>query len=265
MLDRQTLTLERHLYDACPLCGSTGFTHLGEGDCAGHALHDPRLSAKIQWKNCSTCGHVFTEGYFTDAACEIIFSRTNDSQKVGHRMEANRSISARIIDRVLPFQSAGRWLDIGFGNGSILFTAREFGFHPIGVDLRRENVETMNGIGYEAYCADLADLDLSPACQVVSMLDVLEHVPYPKPFLQKAVSLLAPGGVCLLSMPNSDQILWDFLSLNNTNPYWGEIEHYHNFSRARLYDLLQEVGLTPVRYGISERYRACMEVIALKT
>lgn len=264
MLDRDDAILERHLYDGCPLCTAADITDLGTGDCSGHALYDPRLSASIRWKTCADCGHVFTEGYFTDAACDIIFARTNASQKVGHQLEANRAVSARIIDRVVPFQSAGRWLDIGFGNGAILFTAREYGFHPVGVDLRRENVETMQQLGYEAYCEDLLTLDLTPAFQVISLLDVLEHVPFPVPFLTKVASLLAPGGVCLLSMPNSDQILWDFMSLNGRNPYWGEIEHYHNFSRSRLYALLREVGLTPVRYGISERYKACMEVVAVK-
>jgi protein O-GlcNAc transferase len=52
--------------------------------------------------------------------------------------------------------------------------------------------------------------------------------------------------------------------VNNANPYWGEIEHYHNFSRARLYTLLEEFAFKPQSYGISERYRACMEVIATK-
>jgi hypothetical protein len=28
---------------------------------------------------------------------------------------------------------------------------------------------------------------------------------------------------------------------------------------------LQETGFEPVKYGVSERYRACMEVIARKT
>jgi hypothetical protein len=51
---------------------------------------------------------------------------------------------------------------------------------------------------------------------------------------------------------------------NGVNPYWGEIEHYHNFSRKRLYALLQNHGFKPADYHISERYRVCMEVIAIK-
>ena len=59
---------------------------------------------------------------------------------VGYQIEEQRYISARIIEKVLPFKSDGIWLDVGFGNGSLLFTADEFGFEPIGVDLRKDGV-----------------------------------------------------------------------------------------------------------------------------
>lgn len=255
---------DRHLYDGCPLCNSQNLQQKGVADCSGHALYDPRLSPKMRWLSCLDCDHVFTEGYFTDDACDIVFSRTHDNQKVGYQIEQNRLVSAQMIDRVLPFVSSGRWLDIGFGNGSLLFAAKEYGFHPIGVDLRKDNVEVMQNLGYEAYCEDFCTLDLSEPCHVISLMDVLEHVPYPKPFLKAVVDRLHDGGVCMLSMPNSEQILWDFMTMQNANPYWGEMEHYHNFSRTRLYALLEECGLKPLRYGVSQRYRACMEVIATK-
>jgi protein O-GlcNAc transferase len=54
------------------------------------------------------------------------------------------------------------------------------------------------------------------------------------------------------------------LRANGVNPYWGEIEHYHNFFRKRLCALLQEHGFKPVEYHISERARVGMEVIAVK-
>lgn len=256
---------ERHLYDACPLCGAGDFAHIFVGDCSKHDVYDKRLSPEIHWHQCNSCAHVFTEGYFTDEACTILFGKTHEHQRVGANIEANRNISARMIDRVLPYASAGRWMDVGFGNASLLFTAKEYGFHPIGVDLRRDNVEKLQQLGYEAYCQDLLALDLEAPCQVISLMDVLEHVPYPGKFLQAVVNLLDDGGVCFLSMPNTEQILWDVWTAQNINPYWGEIEHYHNFSRTRLYALLEEHGLQPVRYGVSERYRACMEVVAVKS
>jgi hypothetical protein len=61
-----------------------------------------------------------------------------------------------------------------------------------------------------------------------------------------------------------ESMLWKAMDRQRANPYWAEIEHYHNFGRSRLYALLREMGFEPLRYGISERYRAGMEVIARK-
>lgn len=44
--------------------------------------------------------------------------------------------------------------------------------------------------------------------------------------------------------------------------YHASLEHRHNFGRTRLYALLSAMGFEPLRYGISERYRAGVEVIA---
>jgi SAM-dependent methyltransferase len=96
------------------------------------------------------------------------------------------------------------------------------------------------------------------------MADVLEHMPFPKRALHHARRLLRSDGLLFLSMPNADSFLWQILNRGRANPYWAEIEHYHNFGRKRLHALLGECGFEPVRYGVSFRYRSCMEVIARK-
>ena len=80
--------------------------------------------------------------------------------------------------------------------------------------------------------------------------------------LAAARRLLQPGGVLFLSMPHYDCTAWRLLDAANANPYWAELEHFHNFSRRRLHALLEESGFVPVHYNVSERYRVCMEVIA---
>ena len=97
------------------------------------------------------------------------------------------------------------------------------------------------------------------------MADVLEHMPFPKAGLAAAHRLLRQGGVLFLSMPNMENMVWRLLHANKVNPYWGEIEHYHNFSRKRLYAPSARARISaPVEYHVSERYRVCMEVIAIK-
>lgn len=264
---------DRIAYDACPLCASPDFSPLRAGDCSHHALYRQSagktgathpLTPLMHWCACRACGHVFTDGYFTPEAFERLTQVVNPGQIVGADFERQRMVAARMIEKVLPFAAEGAWLDVGFGNGALLMTAQEYGFEAVGCDLRPAAVAALQTAGIEAHVSDIAQLTLSRPCQVISMADVLEHMPYPKTGLVAARARLADGGVLLLSMPNSDAPAWRLLDRINANPYWGEIEHYHNFGRARLYRLLGEMGFMPLRYGISERYRVCMEVIARK-
>ncbi|MGW6576595.1 class I SAM-dependent methyltransferase [Streptomyces sp. NPDC054945] len=252
----------RLLYDACPLCVAPEISVLRNGDCSGHPLYKPVIAPTMVWMRCAACGHVFTDGYFSDEVCAEIFSSTNPNQQPGAGFEQNRYISARIVERVARYVADGCWLDVGFGNGSLLFTAEEWGFEPQGLDLRPSTAEGLRRLGIEAHCADLTQLDAPGRYSVISLADVLEHMPYPGEGLVAAHRLLREDGVLFASMPHYDSAVWRLLDAGGANPYWGELEHFHNFSRPRLYALLAEHGFEPVHYAVSERYRACMEVIA---
>jgi protein O-GlcNAc transferase len=156
--------------------------------------------------------------------------------------------------------TSGRWLDVGFGDGSLLTTAAEFGYDVVGLDLRAKNVEQLQVWGFEAHTLNIEDYE-GEGFKIISMMDVLEHMPFPKRALKRANQLLCHGGVLTVSMPNVDSFVW---KSTTTNPYWAEIEHYHNFGRSRLYELLKEHGFAPSRYRVSTRYRTCMEVLATK-
>ena len=215
------------------------------------------------WRRCAKCGHIFTDGYFTEQALAVLFSRTLAHQQVGHDFEVQRYVSGRIVGRVTTFApEIGAWLDVGFGNASLLLTAAEWGYRAVGADLRAASVAALAALEVEAHCVDVTRLDHDGRYSVISMADVLEHMPYPKEALIAARRLLRSNGVLFASMPNSDASAWKLLTAQNQNPYWGEIEHYHNFGRGRLYSLLEEFGFQPVSFAISERYRLCMEVIA---
>jgi SAM-dependent methyltransferase len=249
-------------YDSCPLCNNASIRLHHIGNCSHHLLYHPSIPAEIRWFRCEGCSHVFTEGYYTDEALQIIFRNTNPMQKAGYNFEQQRYVSARMVEKVAPYAKPGAWLDVGFGNGSLLFTAEEWGFQPVGLDLRESTVEGLRLLGVEAYCEDIATFQRDVKFSVISMADVLEHIPFPKVALEAAHRLLDQDGVLFVSMPNFDCSAWRLLDRDNANPYWGELEHYHNFSRSRLYELLQEMNFEPVRYGVSERYRVCMEVVA---
>jgi len=262
----------RIAFAACPLCGSTAHKDLLGADCSKHPLYRPSLPETMTWFECSDCQHVYTDGYFDEAAKTLLLRHQPQSQNVGQDMESLRLPAGKILSRIVQHHAPeGDWLDVGFGNGSLLFTAEEWGFRPVGLDLRPENISLFSQLGYEAYRGTIEDYAThlaqeTPAQRfsVISFADVLQQMPFPVEALKAAHGLLADKGVLFLSMPNHDTMLWRLLHANMINPYWGEIEHYHSFSRKRLFALLDACGFTPVDYQVSESIRIGMEVIAIR-
>tara|TARA_B110000208_G_scaffold184812_1_gene239100 strand:- start:348 stop:1481 length:1134 start_codon:yes stop_codon:yes gene_type:complete len=252
----------RILYENCPLCESNNISKSVVGDCSQQSLYNRIIPPIMQWMDCEDCQHQFINGHFTDEALEVIFSITPEHTTFGHNFEEGRKLAARMIDAVAPYQSCGTWLDVGFGNGSLLLTADEYGYEPIGVDLREDGVVALKAEGIQAHCDLVQNIEFEKSISVVSMMDVLEHIPYPKEVLMSMHSIMDEDGILLVSMPNSESWLWKFWSRENKNPYFNTIEHYHNFSKTRLVSLLDECGFTFKKYRVSERYRSGMEIIA---
>lgn len=254
--------IPRILYDKCPLCDSRDIVLEAIGDCTGHICYHESMPPKIRWMLCNRCTHVFTEGIFSEETQKLLFDKIGGMGDPDWEFERERKYCSKIVEKVARYKNSGLWMDVGCGNGALMYAADEFGFEAIGIDTRARNVQQIRDLGYEAHCGDITHCTTDKQFSVISMGDVIEHVAYPKLALQAVRRMLEPGGVLFVSTPCYNCQAWKFLN-KTANPYWCEVEHYHNFSRRRLYALLNEMGFAPVHYGISERYIVGMEVIAL--
>jgi len=185
-------------YTLCPLCESSNFENILKAECTNHPLYNKLLPEIIEWNKCLKCNHIFTSGYFNKEANDIIFSSINDNQKFSNNIDIKnlqykRLIASETIQRVLPHKEHGTWLDVGFGDGVLLTTANEYGFKPIGIDIRLDTVSALKKIGVEAYALDISNTSIKGDCDVISLMDVLEHLPYPKMALENISKLLKPG------------------------------------------------------------------------
>jgi len=259
-------------FPACPLCDGNSLADLRVDRCNGHPLWQRGLSEYIHWVHCTHCEHVFSRDFFTPEGLALLFGRANPSQIATLNIDIERTRWAPSIERVQ--QHLGQpawavddavWLDVGCGGGGLVITAAEYGFTAIGLDTRFAAVEHLRKLGYSAEVGDLSNLDVSDPVQVISLADVLEHVPYPRNALKRVYCALQPHGLVMISCPNLDCGSWRKSNADGVNPYWGEIEHHHNFSRASLMRLLAEEGFQPLSYHISVRYKSCMEIIARRT
>lgn len=269
-------------YSSCPLCGGV-IDQLREASCAHHPLWHEPLPTALTWMRCTACGHVHTRSFWTDAGLDVLFEGANQSQhlKPTDNIDALRTGWSPVVERAVRLLGgygvmarAARppvWLDVGFGAGGLLMAAGDAGFAPKGVDARLDTVSRAGELGFEAIAGSLLDDALAatsfgaPASvDVLSMMDVLEHFAYPGQALDKAARLLRPGGLLVLSMPDLTCSSWRILDQRNANPYWAELEHHHNFSRARLLALLGEHGFEAAGFASPHRYKCQMEVYATR-
>ncbi|MBF0183734.1 MAG: class I SAM-dependent methyltransferase [Magnetococcales bacterium] len=263
------LIYSRILYGECPLCRQKP-PHAVIKGVLSQVEYVPSvplsLPSPMTWLHCSACQHIFTDGYHQPVVQQAIF-KFNQLDPVSDikYLESMHIFSGDRVNHVGHYQADGRWLDVGFGNGSLLHAARECGYQPVGIDLQRKRVMELQQQDIEAYCCRLDEVPLPDGqCQVVSMTDVLEHIPYPSQYLLASHRLLAKEGVLLLSVPNRESRIWQLLDAQGNNPFWYQPDHYHNFSRSRLYLLLQEYGFQPLNCRISQRTRMGIEVVARK-
>lgn len=255
-------------YEACPLCNHGEADELGQWDAGAHPLWHPPLPRTLRWLRCCGCGHVFTDSYYSDVGLRELFRYAQQAQLAGGNLDAQRATWAPIVDSVLrwlraDFGDGKTWLDVGCGNGALVFTAAEYGFDAVGLDAREQAAAGLESLGYAAIVGDVHDLKVERgSLDVVSLADVIEHVPFPGRVLTQLRSQMSRDGVLFISCPNSDCASWRLMDRTAQNPYWIELEHHHNFSRRHLFRLLADSGFKPVAYGVSPRYKACMQVFA---
>jgi protein O-GlcNAc transferase len=254
---------------ACPLCGSDA-QWLRDQDWTGRADYKSPLTPNIRWMQCGECGHQFTWGYHTEEALKIIFSEASQIQTPaamdGAAMENSRWTWVSLIDAVGRLRPSGRWLDVGAGSGMLLALAAECGYEVVALEIRNQVANALADIGIEVQRSQVQDLADGPAGQfdVISLCDVLEHIAFPLPVLDAVTHALSPNGVLVISCPNRDSLVWKQLDSEGMNPYWAEVEHFHNFSFRQIRQLLLERGYGTIRCSVSPRYRICMDVTAVR-
>jgi len=101
----------------------------------------------------------------------------------------------------------GRILDVGCATGDFLKVARGHGWQVLGADpsVAREQVEA-DGIALVG--TTVHDAEVEPgSLDAVTFWDVLEHVTDPVADLTRACTLLRPGGVLALTVPDSANLV----------------------------------------------------------
>jgi protein O-GlcNAc transferase len=155
-------------------------------------------------------------------------------------------------------------VDVGCGDGTLIMTAADSGIAGIGLETRPAAVARIQALGFNALNHDFMTLRFEVTPDVLSMMDVLEQIPLPGEALRKAAQVLRPGGVLVVSTADMSASSWRAMETEKVNPYWTDLERFHNFNREQLLALLRESGFEIGDFSVGDRAPAQVEIYAVR-
>lgn len=209
------------------LCGSTdahlvsknGLTMLYCPQCTVYRQHVPLTHAELaDWYR----AHYLDEAYT-------------------HSVEHDRAV-ARTRLRAYRLTSDTRLLDVGCGNGAFVAEARAHGIEAWGQDLAATSESEY------VYVGDLATIAFpTESFDVITVHDVLEHVPDPRAMLREIRRLLRRPGKLIVDFPRFDH--------EAGRHHWKPTEHLWMLHEQQLAALLMDEGfnLTAISHPIPSK------------
>jgi SAM-dependent methyltransferase len=230
---------------ACPVCatanpvllfGKDGFDLVRCSACSAvYVGEDP---ASIDFDA------LYGESYYTGGSDAVFADYVG--QEPARRRQARRKLA---LLRHLPprVPRSGRLLDVGCAAGFFLAEARAF-YDVQGVELSRWSSDyARSRLGLPVITGTLPEAGLGADCfDVVTLWDVIEHVPDPVPLLAEAARVLKPGGRLVLTTGD-----WGSAYAQRRGADWHLMTppwHLTMFSRDTLARAAQRAGLKVVAW-----------------
>jgi 2-polyprenyl-3-methyl-5-hydroxy-6-metoxy-1,4-benzoquinol methylase len=230
---------------ACLVCGSRSAR-------PSYQLEDwaCELPGDFTLVTCDNCGHTYQNPRPTQAAIGQYYPDTY--QPFWHAIDDEPSAWKRRLrhwqwrarcSQVSRLRPGGRLLDVGAGTGIFLNEMRRYGdWRLAGVELSAPAADyARSKFGLEIFNGQVEDAPWpAGSFDVVTLWDVLEHLPNPQAALRKIHALLAPQGTLLFSVPNGGSI-----DARLFGRYWIGLDaprHMSVFRLETLRRLLDETG-----------------------
>jgi SAM-dependent methyltransferase len=248
---------------ACPICGSE------TAELA--AIRSDFSHVEFLFRRCEGCGLVFVSNPSEDFASlyDAAYYRGDGADSfVNYTEEMSnpdtiRAYEWRGITRAVQSLSEGqtiRWLDFGCGLGGLVRYARGHGFpnvygydHGWGADwARNHGIELLD---------DEQLREQAGSFDVVTAIEVVEHIPGPLGTMRQIASLLKPGGVFFLTTGNAAPHRDSFATWKYVHP---DI-HVAYFEPRTLSEAYRRVGLTPVAAGFLPGHEDIIRYKVLRT
>ena len=216
--------------------------------CSEQSVFCFEIKGYFIWR-CNRCGSMFVNNVPDAKELAALYDTVKYYELDQESVARIQNEGHRRIGLLSKFKTSGNYFEIGSAKGLQLDLAKAVGFKTFGIELSKENVEICRKKGHEVVHGFLEDAQScvpSSGFDVISCLDVIEHVENPLAFLSLAASMLAENGVMVLSTPNYSGLVARVL--REKDPYLIPPEHLNFFTLIGMRSLFRQASLREVMH-----------------
>jgi 2-polyprenyl-3-methyl-5-hydroxy-6-metoxy-1,4-benzoquinol methylase len=153
--------------------------------------------------------------------------------------EVRRQQSVQLFKQVQKVGDFSSWLDIGAGVGELVDVVSQFGLRAIGIEPSQFLSNEARKLRRNVLTGSLEVIP-NQKFDVISVIDVIEHVVSPLQFIGTLIPYLSPNGVIVIVTPDSDSAVAKLLKHR-----WWHIRpaHISYFSKKTLRKCIAHLSL----------------------
>ena len=240
------------MIDRCRICGS---------NAGGFLVEKKSNTFESTWVLCENCGSAHIDPYpsqellakyYNSGYLEMGPSSAEQTTAVSHRVRFSDQYRAQVFseygysmkDAGIPpeelLESEANILDFGCADGVFLefLASKRIGNERLyGLDIGEDMVAVAIQKGFN--CTFRTEDLFRKKFGLITLWDVIEHVPYPRDVARQIRELSEAGGRVLLQTPHFGELA---VLMNSEFNHYLPVEHLHLFSRKALIDLFQAEG-----------------------
>lgn len=243
-------------YRNCPSCGQNDFEVLFESNMEtddfnvlfdysmeGHDSQEGEEGYLVPGKEwgrhvkCQNCHLIYMNPMENVSKTNEYYSKAKNNHASTIRESYLRTAKSQ-VRLIQEYASGTSLLDIGCAQGFFLFSASQAGYTTKGIEISQDAAEyARREFGLDIEVKPFEELRFAENhFDVVTLWQVLEHVPYPLMVLKEVNRILKPGGLLVVSTPNVEGIPAKILRKR-----WWDIKrlHINQFTTKTLMDILQ--------------------------